>query len=102
MSNDIKEQVWYIRAVIEGRDDEVEEITDKWSLLEDALDIEYIISSTGEYLGARVLVTCGGPTIWVNTRTNTIEGTWWSDSYDLAFEDPFGIDDYLLDLHACL
>jgi hypothetical protein len=66
--------------------------------LQDALDIEYIVNSKGDYLGARVLVTFGGPNIWVNTRTNTVEGHWWGDSAYASFTDNIGLDDALNEL----
>jgi hypothetical protein len=66
--------------------------------LADALDIEYIISSAGEYLGARVLVTFGGPNIWINTRTGTVEGAWWMDRFNASFTDGLGLDDFLSEL----
>jgi hypothetical protein len=48
--------------------------------LQNALAIEYIVSSRKEYLGARIMVACGGPDIWINTRTNTVEGYWGSNA----------------------
>lgn len=69
--------------------------------LQDALDIEYIVNSKGEYKGARVLVAFGGPTIWVNTRTNTVEGYWWADSCTAKFKDNIGLDYALEELWNC-
>jgi len=69
--------------------------------LQDALDIEYIVNGKGEYLGARVLVAFGGPNIWVNTRTNTVEGHWWADSCIAKFTDNIGLDDALEELWNC-
>jgi len=66
--------------------------------LAEALDIEYIVSSKGEYLGARVLVAFGGPNIWVNTRTRTVEGYWWGDSAFATFDDNIGLDEALQEL----
>jgi hypothetical protein len=70
--------------------------------LQDALDIEYIVNSKGDYLGARVLVTFGGPNIWVNTRTNTVEGHWWGDSASASFTDNIDLDDALSELSPIL
>ena len=71
--------------------------------LEDALDIQYIISSDKEYLGARVLVAFGGPNIWINTQTQTIEGYWWGDShFSSYYNDPLGIDQYLEELYKTI
>ena len=67
----------------------------------DALDIEYIVSSSHEYLGARILVAFGGPNIWINTRTNTVEGYWWGSEAFAHFDDELGLDDYITELYEC-
>jgi hypothetical protein len=69
--------------------------------LNDALDIEYIISSDRKYLGARVLVCFGGPNVWVDTRYMRVDGHWWADSYNAAFTDNIGIDDVCQELWEC-
>ena len=45
----------------------------------DALDIEYTISSRGEYLGAKIYVTLGGPNVWIDTREGYVKGAWGTD-----------------------
>jgi hypothetical protein len=84
-----------------GRDIESEGEFSAFDYLQDALDIEYIVNGKGEYLGARVLVAFGGPNIWVNTRTGTVEGHWWSDSATASFRDNLGLDDALSELWNC-
>ena len=69
--------------------------------LNDALDIEYTIGSDGSYRGARVLVTFGGPNIWVDTLHNRVEGHWWSESASVGFVDNIGLDDALRELWGC-
>ncbi len=69
--------------------------------LSDILDIEYIISSDRQYLGARVLVCFGGPNIWIDTHHNRVDGHWWSDSYNAAFTDNIGLDDACQELFDC-
>ena len=66
--------------------------------LANALDIEYIISGRGEYLGARILVTFGGPNIWINTRSGVVEGYWWTDKFFASFSDGMGLDDFLQEI----
>ncbi len=72
-----------------------------YDYLQDALDIEYVVNGKGEYLGARVLVAFGGPNIWINTRTKTVEGYWWGDSAFASFKDGLGLDDALSEFWAC-
>jgi hypothetical protein len=71
---------------------------DIFNYFEDALDFEYLIDSHGQYRGARVLVAFGGPNIWINTRTNEVEGAWWQDSCRVSFNDAIGLDDALRDI----
>jgi hypothetical protein len=110
MSNDLKNHVQYIADSLtnpdwdelnEGRDIDIEGEFSAFDYLEGALDIEYIVNSKGEYLGARVLVAFGGPNIWVNTRTGMVEGAWWSDRADASFTDNMGLDEALSELWAC-
>jgi hypothetical protein len=70
--------------------------------LQDALDIEYIVNSKKEYLGARVLVAFGGPNIWINTRTQKVEGYWWGDSCIMSYDkDAMDLDFALSELYNC-
>ena len=106
MSNDLKSHVQSIADKLSngfGDDDlnyDGEEMS-AFDYLQDALNIEYIVNGKGEYLGARVLVAFGGPNIWVNTRTGTVEGAWWSDRAEASFKDNIGLDDALSELWAC-
>jgi hypothetical protein len=69
--------------------------------IQDVRDIEYIVNSDKEYLGARVLVAFGGPTIWINTRTKQVEGYWWSDSYIMSYaDDAMDLDGALSELYT--
>lgn len=85
----------------EGRDIDNEGEFSAFDYLQDALDIEYIVNIRGEYLGARVLVAFGGPNIWVNTRTGTVEGAWWADRAEAPFIDNLGLDEALEELWNC-
>jgi len=70
--------------------------------LQDVLDIEYIVSSKKEYLGARILVAFGGPNIWINTRTKQVEGYWWGDSCIMSYDqDAMDLDGALSELYNC-
>ena len=115
MSQHIKEQVLSVVDTLEnpplldevekydlGYEEQDEAYLSAWDYLSDALDIEFITNSTGEYLGARVLVTFGGPTIWVNTRTMVVEGGWWGDSCHRDFDDNIGLDDACREQYECI
>jgi len=106
MSNDLKNHVQFIAdsltdgTALDAGLAEYGEFS-AFDYLQGVLDIEYIVNSKGEYLGARVLVAFGGPNIWVNTRTGTVEGAWWADHALASFIDNIGLDDALSELWAC-
>jgi len=105
MSADIKNHVLHIVNTLEnGFGDEVnadDQPMSAFDYLQDALDIEWILNSKKEFLGARVLVAFGGPNIWVNTRIGQVEGYWWGDSYHMSFTDNIGLNDALEELFNC-
>ena len=68
--------------------------------MEGVYDIEWITTQDHKYKSARLLVAGGGPNIWVNTQTCTVDGYWWGDTYKHRFEDNLGLDEYLEELHA--
>lgn len=51
-----------------------------YDFINDALDIEVIQGLSGDYRGAKLYMTVGGPTIWVDTQTGFVEGRWATDS----------------------
>ena len=64
-------------------------------------DIEWIPHNDHSYKAARLLVAGGGPNIWVNLQTNTVDGYWGCDKVTWGFVDNIGLDDYLEEQHAC-
>ena len=73
--------------------------------VEDFMDgvynIEWITHRDKTYKAARLLVAGGGPNIWVNLLSNTVDGYWASDKCTWGFIDEIGLDDYLEELHSC-
>ena len=70
----------------------------KW--MEGVYDIEWITHNDHTYKAARLLVAGGGPTIWVNLHTDTVDGYWWGDHCKHSFDDNIGLNNYLEELHA--
>ena len=68
--------------------------------MEDVYNIEWITFQDGSFKGARLLVAGGGPTIWVNVKTDEVEGYWAGDHCTEAFQDNIGLRAYLEELHA--
>ena len=68
--------------------------------MNDVYDIEWITFNDHKYKAARLMVAGGGPNIWVNLQTGTVDGYWWGDTCKHRFEDNLGLDEYLEELHA--
>tara|TARA_R100000234_G_scaffold108260_1_gene79616 strand:+ start:260 stop:601 length:342 start_codon:yes stop_codon:yes gene_type:complete len=69
--------------------------------MENVYDVEWITHQDHSYKGARLMVAGGGPNIWVNLQTNTVDGYWGCDKVEHGFIDNIGLDDYLEELHSC-
>ena len=71
----------------------------KW--MEEVYDIEWITHQDKTYKAARLMVAGGGPNIWVNLQTGTVDGYWGGDKCSWGFVDNIGLDDHLEELHGC-
>ena len=71
---------------------------------EDILDIEYRVDNNKELRSVRVMVACGGPNIYVDTATKTVELYWWGDraSYPISYGVASALDDWADELWNCL
>lgn len=69
-----------------------------YDFMDDALDVTYTMSARGEYLGATVIVTVGGPHVEVDTRRDMVEGYWGGERWEASYEDVLGLDDYCSEL----
>jgi len=87
--------------LIEDNDQEPGDMMYASDYLSDVLDIQYIVTGSGDYLGARILVAFGGPNIWINTQSGVVEGYWWGDSAFSSFTDNIGLDDFLEEMWSC-
>ena len=75
------------------------ETVSQW--MENVYNIEWITHQDHSYKAARLLVAGGGPNIWVNLMTNTVDGYWGSDKFSWGFADNIGLDEYLEEMHGC-
>lgn len=83
-----------------------EELTDvnpmsAYDYLSDVLDIEYRVGHDRSYRSALIMVACGGPNIWIDTKSNKVIGAWWSDYAEASYEDEMGLDDALEEIFNC-
>ena len=51
-----------------------------YDFINDALDIEVTCGLSGDYRGAKLYMTVGGPAIWIDTQSGFVEGRWATDS----------------------
>ena len=69
----------------EIEDSEAEQVT-FFDYFEDVFDIEYTIDSNGDYRAVRLMVACGGPNIYIDTATASVELYWWTDRASAYFD----------------
>ena len=64
--------------------------------LQDAFDVEYMIGGIGDYRGVEVLLACGGPNIYIDTRSAYIKGGWGSTRVEvpISYDVSDMVDDY--------
>ena len=102
---DLQKQVEHIAKQIQTGeyDTENEDGCSAFDYLKDVLDINYIVESNRKtYKAARVLVTFGGPNIWIDTLHQRVEGYWWGEYAEARYtEDVLGLDDCLGELFSC-
>lgn len=62
--------------------------------LADALDVEYTVDSNLDYKAAKIYVTLGGPTVWIDTRDNAVHLAWGTDTawYPLDTDTAAAVD----------
>ncbi|MDY3987774.1 MAG: hypothetical protein SOY88_00235 [Massilioclostridium sp.] len=70
---------------------------------QDCYNIEYRIDSNGGYKSVELMVACGGPNIYVDTKTASVNLYWWGDSAEwrLNSEAVNTIDDSFEELWQC-
>lgn len=71
---------------------------------EDILDIEFRVNSDRELRSVQIMVTCGGPNIYVDTATKSVELYWWGDraSYPISYDAAAGLDEWAEEYWRCL
>lgn len=69
----------------------------------DIYDIEYRIGSDRQYRSVSIMVACGGPNIYIDTKRKAVLLYWWSDfaEYPLTSSTCEAIDSYFEELFNC-
>ena len=70
------------------------------AFMDGVYDIEWICHQDKTYKAARLLVAGGGPNIWVNLQTGTVDGYWGCDKVSHGFVDNIGLDDYCEEMYG--
>lgn len=74
-----------------------------YDYFDDCYDIEYRIGSDREYRSVCIMIACGGPNIYVDTKNALVRLHWWADyaEYPIRYETRDAIDDAFNDLFNC-
>lgn len=69
----------------------------------DIYDIEYRIGGDKQYRSVSLMVACGGPNIYIDTRKKAVLLYWWTDSaeYPLTSSAVDAVDSYFEKLFNC-
>lgn len=62
----------------------------------DYLDVDYIIDSKKQFKGARIMITCGGPNIYIDSYSGEVQLYWWGER--ASAEIPANICDKINDV----
>ena len=101
IADDITEKAITRYNGYETKHDEDDEGTLATRFMDHVYDIEWITFQDHSYKAARLMVAGGGPVVWVNTQTGTVDGYWGTDKVHWHYTDNIGLDDYLSELHGC-
>lgn len=71
-----------MQKMVKGYAEEIEDACEKgwFDLDRDILGIEYNIGISGSINGVRIMLTCGGPNVYVDTAKRRVE-MYWSSYY---------------------
>lgn len=75
-----------------------------WDWAEDILNIEYRMTSRRELRSVQIMVACGGPNIYVDTATKSVELYWWGDraSYPISYDAAAELDAWAEEMWGCM
>ena len=75
-----------------------------YEYFDDCFDIEYTISSSGDYLGVCVWIGVGGPSIWVDTRDSAVKLAWGGNraEWGIYSDTAEAIDEIFKEKYMCI
>ena len=71
--------------------------------VDDIYDVEFRIGSDRQYRSVRIMVACGGPNIYIDTASKSVELYWWTDraSYLIDLDTVAAIDEWAEEWYNC-
>ena len=90
-------------------DENIDDVPDDWEQMsicnyfEDYYNLRYVVDGCGEYFAVKVMVACGGPNIWVDTESQSVDLFWWGDeaSWPLSSDAVAEIDALFGEMWGC-
>ena len=75
-----------------------------WDYLDDVLNVEFRVDSAKELRSVQIMVTCGGPNIYLDTASKNVELYWWTERarWPLSYDAVEALDDWAEDYWGCL
>lgn len=82
--------------------DDLEQLS-LWDYMSDALDFRFLLNSDREVIAVKILVAFGGPNIWIDTETRSVNLYWWTDqaSYPLSYAVCDDLDEWAQEYFNC-
>ena len=98
------EELWFCPNCRNVKEfDDLEQLS-LWDYFDDILDIKYLIGHDRETVEAvKILITFGGPNIYIDTESRAVELYWWTDraSYPIDHDVCNQIDEWAQELFTC-
>lgn len=93
-----------IEAYASGAIKENGEILGLYDWINDVLDFEFIVDSRKCYASAKIYVTLGGPTAWIDTAAKAVKLTWGGNyaEYPITEDAAEELDDIMNDIYTNL
>lgn len=75
-----------------------------WDFLSDVYNVEFRVDSTKELRSVQIMVTCGGPNIYLDTASKDVELYWWTERarYPMSYDVVQALDDWAEEYWGCL
>ena len=106
MKDENRKYVEYVAKVIEtyasGIVKEEGEIKSLYDWIdEEALDFEFVVNRDKRLLSAKIFVTLGGPTVWIDTAAKAVKLAWGGNyaEYPIAEDAAEQLNDIMVDIY---